>query len=53
VQDDELVALVLREKARIVAASGDLAAAVTLLQQTRSRFEALGSRRRCAAPMSC
>lgn len=42
VQDDELVALALREKARIVAASGDLAAAVTLLRETRTRFEALG-----------
>ncbi len=42
VQDDELIALALREKARVVASSGDIAEAVSLIQQTRSRFEALG-----------
>jgi class 3 adenylate cyclase/tetratricopeptide (TPR) repeat protein len=40
--DDELVALAMREQAQVVASTGDVPAAVALLHETRSRFEALG-----------
>jgi len=42
VEDDELVALALREQARTTAASGDIDEAVALLHDCRARFEALG-----------
>ena len=40
-EDDELVALALREQARTLAGSGDAAAALTMLAEVRGRFEAL------------
>jgi tetratricopeptide (TPR) repeat protein len=42
VEDDELVALALRETARSVAGSGDVDRAIALLDDARERFEALG-----------
>jgi class 3 adenylate cyclase/tetratricopeptide (TPR) repeat protein len=42
VKDAELVALALREQAQVVAASGDVTGAISLLDETRSRFESLG-----------
>jgi class 3 adenylate cyclase/tetratricopeptide (TPR) repeat protein len=42
VEDEELVALALREQGRAVAGEGDIDAAVGLLQDARDRFEALG-----------
>jgi class 3 adenylate cyclase/tetratricopeptide (TPR) repeat protein len=42
VEDDELVALAQREQARTFARTGDVDAAVILLQDTRDRFESLG-----------
>ena len=41
VQDDELVALALREQARTLAAADDVLGAIAMLQDTRARFEAL------------
>ncbi|HET7349351.1 MAG TPA: tetratricopeptide repeat protein, partial [Marmoricola sp.] len=41
VEDDELVALAMREQARVVAASGDAAGAVGLLHEARQMFEQL------------
>lgn len=42
VQDEELVALALREQARTTAAADDLEGALAVLADARSRFEALG-----------
>lgn len=41
VRDEELVALALREHARTLAAADDLDGAITVLEDTRARFEAL------------
>jgi len=42
VEDDELVALALRETARSVAGAGDVDRGVAVLEDARSRFEAIG-----------
>jgi class 3 adenylate cyclase/tetratricopeptide (TPR) repeat protein len=42
VEDDELVALALREQARVMAASGDIDGAVAQLHDARARFDELG-----------
>jgi class 3 adenylate cyclase/tetratricopeptide (TPR) repeat protein len=42
VEDDELVALALREQARTVAASGNLESAIALLRDAADRFDTLG-----------
>jgi hypothetical protein len=42
VGDDELVALVLREQAQLLAAGGELDLAIATLEETRRRFEQLG-----------